>query len=127
MIFQSAVMLGADNTVEIRRPNLDGVVQFVEITFTVGHHHQLSTGHTASGRSGYNHGIQPAHAFLLVDRLSIARSCIVRLPLPTPAGLGIQYPEGNTIRAIGQQAMEKEPLTALLVDGTQATGLAQPL
>ena len=45
MICEAAVMLGADQRVQVRWPDLLGIVQFLQVAFPIGHDHHLGLRH----------------------------------------------------------------------------------
>ena len=49
MVLQVAIMLGADEGVQVGRADLHLIMHFVEISFSVSNHHHLSLAHHASG------------------------------------------------------------------------------
>ena len=86
---QFAVVLRSHQHVEVVGSDLCGVVQLVEVPFTVGEYDQLRLGHPPSCCRRLLEGLDPPKTFLFINRLGIAAAFRRGVLRPGPA-LGIQ-------------------------------------
>jgi len=105
MAVQFAVVLCTNQRVQVGRPNLSGIMQFVEVAFAIGDDHQLRLGHAPRCRCCLLKSFDPAKTFLFINRLGVATAPrrIFGWPRPAP---GIQHAQGHAIGAKGQQGVQ---------------------
>ena len=105
MTFQFAVVLGANDRVQVGRADLNRIVQFVKIPFPVGQHDQLALGHAPRRRRGGLKGLEPAETLFFVNRFGIAATIGARRrwrPCPT---VGVEQPQRDPVGPEGQPAV----------------------
>jgi len=78
----------------------------------------------AAGR-GHAQRLDPAHAFLFVERFGVAPARVEhfgRWPRPR---LRLEHPQRHTVGSVRQQAVQEQTTAAVVIDRAQAAGLAQ--
>ena len=125
MAFQVAIMLRANERLQVRRADLRRIVHFVEVSFAIGHQDQLGLGHAPGRSRGRLQRLHPPHAFLLINGPGIAAPIgFQRLRRAGPAP-GLEHTQGDAVGPVSQQAVEPQPLSLLFSQRPQAGGLAQ--